>query len=71
MKFLALIEPTPTGYSASVPDLDGCGATAGTREEVIANLAIDIQTHLEGMKEDGIPIPEPTSTAEWIDVPGV
>lgn len=64
MTFLALIEPTATGFAATVPDLPGCVATGGSRDEVVTNITEAIQFHLDGMREDGAPIPEPTSKAE-------
>jgi predicted RNase H-like HicB family nuclease len=66
LKYLAIYETTATGYSAYVPDLPGCittGATLGETERLMKE-AIDM--HLEGMREDGLPIPEPTTKADYI-----
>jgi predicted RNase H-like HicB family nuclease len=60
MKFPVLISPTATGFSASVPDLPGCVAAGGTREETLALMAEAIDMHLAGMREDGDAIPEPS-----------
>ena len=52
------------GYGACVPDLPGCIGMGETREEAINNIAEGIKFHLEGMKEEGIKIPQPNSEAE-------
>jgi predicted RNase H-like HicB family nuclease len=68
-KFLAVFETTATGFAAYIPDLPGCVATGGTRDEVVVLINEGAQLHVAGMREDGTPVPEPTSTAEWIDIP--
>ncbi|MFY9821690.1 MAG: type II toxin-antitoxin system HicB family antitoxin [Thermoanaerobaculia bacterium] len=65
-KFLVVIERASANFSAYSPDLPGCIATGSTREEVEANMYEAIQMHLEGLKEDGLPIPESESTAEYV-----
>jgi predicted RNase H-like HicB family nuclease len=65
-KFLVIIERAGGNFSAYSPDLPGCIATGGTRAEVEANMYEAIQIHLEGMKEDGLPIPESESVAEYM-----
>ena len=67
-KFLVVIESTETGYSAYSPDLPGCVATGKTREEVEKNMHDAIELHIQGLLEDKLPIPEPTSFAEYISV---
>ena len=57
-KFLVVIEEAKTGYSAYVPSLPGCVATGKTRNEVEQNIYEAINFHLEGLKEEGLPIPE-------------
>jgi len=69
MMFIALIEPTGTGFSAYFPDIDGCIATGETREEVEKNLKEVLQFHLDGMREARIPIPAPTSKADFTPPP--
>jgi predicted RNase H-like HicB family nuclease len=66
MKYPVLISRTETGYSASVPDLPGCVAVGGTRDETLILMAEAIEIHLEGMREDGEEIPEP-SGMELVD----
>lgn len=68
-KFLIVIEPTGTGFSAYSPDLDGCVATGQTREEVESQMQEAIAFHLEGMARNGEPIPEPRSYSSYIEVP--
>ena len=67
-KFLIVIERAEGNLSAYVPDLPGCVTTGRTREEVLANKRKAIDLHLEGMLEDGEPIPVPTSEAAELDV---
>lgn len=68
MKYAVVIEQGPTSYGAYVPDLPGCVATGDTREEVIKLIQEAIEFHIEGLKEDGQPIPPPSSSVEFIDV---
>lgn len=67
-KFLIVIERAEGNLSAYVPDLPGCVTTGRTREEVLTNMRKAIDLHLEGMLEDGEPIPVPTSEAAELDV---
>ena len=69
-RFLVVVEQAGENYSAYSPDLPGCVATGATREEVETNMYDAIQMHIEGLKEDGIPIPSSTSTAEYVLVGG-
>ena len=68
-RFLVVIEKANGNYSAYSPDLPGCIATGSTREETERNIHEAIQMHVEGMLEDGEPIPESESFAEYIAVP--
>jgi len=67
-RYLIVIEKTSTGYSAYSPDLLGCVSTGTTIEEVKENMKEAIQFHLEGMKEEGYPIPIPTATSSFLEV---
>ncbi|MDE2614013.1 MAG: type II toxin-antitoxin system HicB family antitoxin [Burkholderiales bacterium] len=67
MKYAVVIEKAEGNYSAYVPDLPGCVATGGTVAEVEAEIREAIAFHLEGLREDGVPVPEPTSKVEYID----
>ncbi len=68
MKYAVIIEKAENNYSAYVPDLPGCVATGKTREETAQNMREAIAFHLEGLREDGIPIPEPQTSAEFVEV---
>ncbi len=68
-KYAVVVERGPNNYSAYVPDLPGCITTGKTLEDVERNIREAIELHLEGMVEDGEPIPEPTSKAIEIEIP--
>ncbi len=68
MKYAVVIEVAGTNFSAYVPDLPGCIATGQTIEETENEIRAAIQFHLEGMKEDNQPIPEPSSAVEYVEV---
>ncbi len=61
--YAVVIEKAPKNYAAYVPDLPGCVAVGGTVADVLAAIAEAIEFHLEGMREDGVPIPKPTTVA--------
>ena len=63
MKYTVVIERTPNNYAAYVPDLPGCVASAGTSKEVLKKIREAIAFHIEGLREDGEPIPQPQTTA--------
>jgi len=69
MKYAVVIEKAEGNYAAYVPDLPGCVAVGDTVEEVEREIQEAIEFHLEGMRAEGLPIPEPTSRVEYIDVP--
>ena len=62
MKYTVVIERTPNNHAAYVPDLPGCVATANTREALLEEIREAIEFHIEGMREDGEPVPEPRAT---------
>ncbi len=68
MKYAVVIEKGETSYGAYVPDLPGCVASGETREEVLRLIHEAIEFHLQGLKEDGESIPEPTSSIEIVEV---
>jgi predicted RNase H-like HicB family nuclease len=68
MKYLIVIEPTETGFSAFSPDLDGCVATAPTVEEVEKLMHEAIEFHIEGMRAEGLQVPEPKTRAIYVTV---
>ncbi len=68
MRYLVVVEKGPTSYGAYVPDLPGCIAVGETREEALASIHEAIEFHLEGLKEDGQPIPPPSSSSEIVEI---
>ena len=68
MKYAVVIEKTPRNYSAYVLDLPGCVATGETLEEVTLNIQGAIALHLEGIRQEGIPIPEPEASTVLVEV---
>jgi len=65
-RFLIIVEKVNDNYSAYSPDIAGCVATGKTREEAEANMHEAIAFHIEGLKEDRLPIPEGKSSASWV-----
>jgi predicted RNase H-like HicB family nuclease len=68
MRYAIVIEKSETGYGAYVPDLPGCVAVGETLEETERLIREAVEFHLEGMRDDGILPPEPTSLAEYVEV---
>lgn len=66
MRYAVVIEKAGDNYSAYVPDLPGCIATGETVDEVKAELRSAIRFHIDGLREDGLPVPEPVSRAEYL-----
>jgi predicted RNase H-like HicB family nuclease len=69
MKYAVIYEKTPTGYSAYLPDLPGCVAAGATLAETVELIRGAVELHLETMREDGDPIPVPTTIADSTAVP--
>lgn len=67
MKYAIVIEVAEGNYSAYVPDLPGCVATARSHAEVESAIKEAISMHLDGLREDGLPVPPATSTVEYVD----
>jgi len=68
MRYAIVIERAEGNYSAYVPDLPGCVATGATVAEVEVQIREAIAFHVEGMREDGLAIPSPSSQVEYVDV---
>jgi len=66
-RYAVVIEKAEGNYSAYVPDLPGCVATGETREEVEREIHAAVEFHLEGLLEDGLPIPEPETALTYVD----
>jgi predicted RNase H-like HicB family nuclease len=67
MKYAVIIEQGDTGYGAYVPDLPGCVAVGESPEEVKRLIREAIALHLEGLREEGLPLPPATSLCEYVD----
>jgi predicted RNase H-like HicB family nuclease len=67
MRYVVVIEKADRNYSAYVPDLPGCVATGTTVEAVEAEIRDAIRFHIEGLKADGLPVPAPTSIADYVE----
>jgi predicted RNase H-like HicB family nuclease len=67
MRYAVVIERDATGVSAYVPDLPGCVAAGHTLEEVRALIQDAIRMHLAGLREDGEPVPAPSSQVEYVE----
>jgi len=67
MRYLVVIEKSENNYAAYIPDLPGCIATAATLDELQQNIRSAVAMHLEGLKEDGLPAPEPQTQAEFVE----
>ena len=69
-RYAIVIEEAPGNYGAYVPDLPGCVATGATVEETVRSIREAIEFHVEGLRADGLPVPEPSSLVKYIDVAG-
>ena len=68
MRYAIVIEKAESNYAAYVPDLPGCVATGFTVEETEQQIREAIDLHLRGMREDGLPIPEPSSSVDYVEI---
>jgi predicted RNase H-like HicB family nuclease len=69
-RFLIVIEKADGNYSAYSPDLPGCVATGKTKDQAAKNIHEAIELHIQGLKEDHLPIPKSHSSAEYIAITG-
>jgi predicted RNase H-like HicB family nuclease len=69
VRYAVVIERAQGNYGAYVPDLPGCVATGATVQETEREIQQAIRFHLEGLRADGLPIPEPSSRVEYVEVP--
>lgn len=67
MRYAVVIEKAPGNYSAYVPDLPGCVATGSTVDATEKNIREAIRFHIDGLKEDGLQVPAPTTIADYVD----
>jgi predicted RNase H-like HicB family nuclease len=68
MRYAVIIEAGERNYSAYVPDLPGCIATGHTLDEVKRVMREAIAFHIEGLREEGLPVPPPTSLCEYVEL---
>jgi len=68
MRYMVVIERGETSWGAYVPDLPGCVAVGETREQVLQLIREAIEFHIESLKEDGLPLPSPSSEGEFVEV---
>jgi predicted RNase H-like HicB family nuclease len=68
MRYAVIVEEGESSFGAYVPDLPGCAAVGETKEEVLRLIQEAIEFHIEGLREDGQPMPESSSSIEYIEV---
>lgn len=68
IRFAIVVEKAASNYSAYVPDLPGCVATGATVAEVEQRLRGAIAAHVRGLREDGLPAPEPSSVVDYVEI---
>ncbi len=68
MRYVVIVEQGENGFGAYVPDLPGCVAVGETREEALRLIREAIELHLEGMREEGLPVPEPSTSSEYVEI---
>ena len=68
-RYAIVVEKAASNYAAYVPDLPGCVATGATLEDTERRLREAIEVHVQGLRDDGLPVPEPTSVVDYVEVP--
>ena len=68
MRYAIVVEKAGNNFSAYAPDLPGCIATGSTVKEAELEILAAIQFHIDGLREDGLPIPAPSSVVEYLDI---
>jgi predicted RNase H-like HicB family nuclease len=68
MRYAVIVEEGETSFGAYVPDLPGCVAVAETRDEVLRLIEEAIEFHIDGLRQDNQPVPDPSSSIEYVDV---
>ncbi len=68
MRYMVVVEQGPSSFGAYVPDLPGCIAAGSSRQEVLQLIQEAIEFHLEGIKDQGISVPQPHSYSEFVEV---
>ena len=67
-RYMVVVERGETSWGAHVPDLPGCVAVGETREEVLRLIRETIELHIDGLRQDGLPVPTPSSEGEFVEV---
>jgi predicted RNase H-like HicB family nuclease len=68
-RYAIVVEKSKSNYAAYVPDLPGCVATGATVKETERRIREAIKIHVEGLREDGLPVPKPTSRVDYVEIP--
>ena len=68
MKYAVIVEKSANGFGAYVPDLPGCAVVAETRDEAVKLIREAVALHLDSLREEGSPVPEPATTTEYVQV---
>jgi len=68
MRYMVVIEQGPNSFGAYVPDLQGCVAVGESKQEVLQLIQEAIEFHLEGLKDEGVSVPQPHSYSEFVEV---
>jgi predicted RNase H-like HicB family nuclease len=68
-RYLIVIEQTSSSYSGYSPDLPGCVSTGKTRDEVEKNMREAIEFHIDGLRKEGFPVPEPPASSSYVELP--
>ena len=68
MRYVVIVEQGESGFGAYVPDLPGCVAVGETKDEALRLIQEAIELHLESVREEGLPLPEPSSSSEYVEV---
>ena len=68
MRYMVVIEQGATSWGAHVPDLPGCVAVGESREEALRLIREAIEFHIDGLRQDGLPVPTPSSEGDFVEV---
>jgi predicted RNase H-like HicB family nuclease len=68
-RYAIVVEKAKSNYAAYVPDLPGCVATGATVKETERRIREAIEVHIEGMREDDLPVPKPSSRVDYVEIP--
>jgi predicted RNase H-like HicB family nuclease len=68
MRYMVVVERGETSWGAHAPELPECVAVGETREEVLRLIREAIETHIDGLRQDGLPVPTPSSEGEFVEV---